>query len=357
MKSKVTAGLQLVSDAENMVKEQVQQIIYAALGPDGINFLKDAHSSGADGLWKSDGVVSPDDVGIRVVRNANGTPEGVRFEMQLGKNISFSTQPGFNIGVPGLDFAVDAPISGNIGVDFVLMVGIDMTNGFYIETGMVDDKGQPIIAKDALGNVLGNELTVSLNVATPGLSATGSLGFLAASAKDLPGARLPVQKADGTVGYPLLITARNVDRSLEGVVIAYKAVSSEDQVGAAYDTTTRTITLAVQQDNTGKAITTGKTLASKANQSESFNKLFSMSVLAEGDSAITPVGSSINLVSTGGKPQPGLTIVPSRPAPTWPTFVTSSRQVPLNQSSMTMCCARSSSRRHRPHPRLRPWPS
>ncbi len=166
MKAKVTAGLQLVSDAENMVKEQVQQIIYAALGPDGINFLKDAHSPGADGLWKSDGIVSPDDVGIRVVRNANGIPEGVRFEMQLGKNIAFTTQPGFNIGVPGLDFAVDAPISGNIGVDFVLMVGIDMTSGFYIETGMVDDKGQPIIAKDALGNLLGNELTVSLNVAT-----------------------------------------------------------------------------------------------------------------------------------------------------------------------------------------------
>ncbi len=211
-----------------------------------------------------------DDVGIRVVRNANGTPEGVRFEMQLGKNIAFTTQPGFSIGVPGLDFAVDAPISGNIGVDFVLMVGIDMTSGFYIETGMVDDKGQPIIAKDALGNVLGNELTVSLNVATPGLSATGSLGFLAASAKDLPGARLPVQKADGSVGYPLLITARSVDRSLEGVAIAYRTVTSEDQVGAAYDSSTRTITLSIQQDASGKALTTGKTLATKANQSDSF---------------------------------------------------------------------------------------
>ncbi len=146
------------------------------------------------------------------------------------------------------------------------------------------------------------------------MSATGSLGFLSASAKDLPGARLPVQMADGTVGYPLLITARSVDRSLEGVMVAYRTVSSEDQVGATYDAGARTITLLLQQDASGKVLTTGKTLASKANQSESFNKLFSLNVIADGDKSVTPVGSAINLVGSSGKAKPGLTIVPKSPS-------------------------------------------
>ncbi len=316
MKNKVSAGLQLVSDAEELVKEQVQQIIYAGLGPDGINFLKDAHSPGPDGLWKKDGVVSPDDVGIRVVKGANGLPEGVRFEMQLGKDISFSTRPGFDIGVPGLDFAVDAPIQGNIGIDFVFMVGIDATSGFYIETGMVDDKGQPIIAKDAIGNVFGNELTVSVNVSTPGLSATGKLGFLAASAKDLPGARLPVQNADGTTGYPLLVTAKTADRNLEGIAIAYQAVATEGAVGASYDSSRRLITFSIQQNASGKVLTTGKTLATKANQSDSFNALFSLNVVADGDKAVIPAGSVIGSTSkdAAGKAKPAISIAPKSPS-------------------------------------------
>ena len=316
VRDKVTAGLQLVTDAEDLVKEQVQQIVYTALGPDGINFIKDSHSPGESGLWKKDGIISQDDVGIRIIKGANGLPEGVRFEMQLGKDIGFSTKPGFDIGVPGLEFNVDAPISGTIGIDFVLMIGIDMKNGFFIETGMVDDKGQPILAKDAQGNALGNELTISLNVATPGLSATGKLGFLAASAKDLPGARLPMQNADGTLGYPLLVTAKNVDRSLEGVSIAYRAVSAENEVGASYDAQTRIITFAIQVDANGKSLTTAKTLATKANASDGFKSTFSLNVVSDGDKAIVPAGAVIASTSkdAAGKSKPAITILPKSPS-------------------------------------------
>ena len=163
-----------------------------------------------------------------------------------GKDIAFSTNPNFDIGVPGLDLKVDAPIQGNINLDFILMVGVDLTSGFFIETGMADPDGKLIGVTDAQGIPLTKEFTIGVNVSTPGLSAVGTLGFLKMGAKDLPGARIAALNPDGTTSFPLLVTSRNVDRSLEGVKIAYQTVATSAGVTAAYDATTRTITFFVQ---------------------------------------------------------------------------------------------------------------
>ena len=313
MKSKVSAGLQAINDAEGYLKEKVQEVIFAGLGPEGINFVKDAHSE--DGtLWKPDGKITKEDVGIRILRDGGTLPTGVRFEMQLGKDIAFSTSPNVDVGVPGLSLKVDAPIQGNINLDFVLMVGVDGDAGFFIETGMADELGNLIGAKDAQGNPLTKELTIGVDVSTPGLTGSGTLGFLSMSAKDLPGARIGVQNADGTQSFPLLVTAIKPDRSLEGVKFAFQTVASKDNVTATYDAGSRTLTFFVEQQG-GKIVTTAKELKDKANQSESFKALFSMNTLGDANKVIVPTGSTLQSTAkdANGKAKQPVVIVPKAP--------------------------------------------
>ncbi len=69
-------------------------------------------------------------------------------------------------------------------------------------------------------------------------------------------------------------------------------------------------------DGKGNVLTSAKTLAEKANASDSFKSTFSLNVTSDGDKAVVPVGAIIGSTTKDavGKAKPALSIVPKSPS-------------------------------------------
>ena len=140
--------------------DAVRQALFEAFGPAGLGLLRDGADTGSD--------VDLDD--IQLV----STPENVSFAMHLGQNLSLLSVPiGFDIGLPALGLAVDGKVNVRLGWDFLMGFGVSRADGVYFNTAAKNDAGNPA-----------PELTVDLDVTTPGLSAAGALAFLQLRAKD-----------------------------------------------------------------------------------------------------------------------------------------------------------------------------
>lgn len=132
--------------------EDVRQDIFDALGPGGINLLKDLNA---------DGLLDLQDVGIEQL------DPGIGFEILVGSELAQLELPiDFDLGIPGLGLDIDANVTGALGFELGLKMGVDLARGFFIDTN------------DTF-------LEVFVDVAVPGLAASGELGFLRVDAAEI----------------------------------------------------------------------------------------------------------------------------------------------------------------------------
>ncbi|NOS71718.1 MAG: hypothetical protein HOP33_17550, partial [Verrucomicrobia bacterium] len=137
----------------------VRQALFDILGPaggNGLDLLADRDS---------DGDVDLDD--LQIVSSA----DQIQFNFRLGRQMTVLSVPlGFDLGLPGLGMDVDGNVQTKLGWSFSLGVGVSRQDGFYFDTSVA------------------NELTVDLDVTTPGLNATGRLALLQLQVTDDPAA-------------------------------------------------------------------------------------------------------------------------------------------------------------------------
>src|SRR5579883_1550468 len=130
--------------------------------------------------------------------NSDGTPDRIQFNTTLVRTLLASATPiGFSTGLPGVGLAVDGNVNAQTGYDFKFNVGVDLTsNEFYVDTATA------------------NELKIDLNIATPGLSATGTLGFLQVNAQDVDDPANPTDQTHLTGEFAINLSDPNSDGRL-----------------------------------------------------------------------------------------------------------------------------------------------
>ncbi|MFY7876758.1 MAG: calcium-binding protein, partial [Pirellula sp.] len=132
----------------------VQQKIYEALGPGGLNWLVDNSDANST-------------VDVNDVVLAQNTASDVRYSVRLKQSLARVVVPvDFDLGLPILGLDVNGQVQLDVGFDWDLTFGLDRRGGFYLGTGVSD------------------ELKLAFEASTPGLSATAKLGFLTATATD-----------------------------------------------------------------------------------------------------------------------------------------------------------------------------
>ncbi|MCA9138495.1 MAG: hypothetical protein KDB00_17105, partial [Planctomycetales bacterium] len=144
-----TSVLNHVSNLADQGSAKVAEGLFAALGPNGLNLLADL---------SGDNVISQADVMVMT------SGDQVDFDILLGKAIDTIDLPvDFDLGLPGLNFDLDAKVQLDFGFEFRLGFGVSKTDGFYFDTV---DSG----------------LTVSFDATIPEIDATGQLALLGISA-------------------------------------------------------------------------------------------------------------------------------------------------------------------------------
>ncbi len=155
----------------------VQNAIFTALGPSGANILPSSVASASEvpiTLYDTDGTAS------------NAEQIDMNLEIK-GTIFTAALDPGFNLGLPGLGLALDGTVQAQLNYDVHLDIGVNSTDFFYIDLG----RDNP-------------ELSLSLDITTPGLHASGTLGFLQLDATD--GTAQGNTKLVGTISADLGVT-------------------------------------------------------------------------------------------------------------------------------------------------------
>ena len=144
----------------------VQTEIFNALGPAGLNLLLDQTGSPE---------VTVDDVMVQITGS-----DRVDFDILLGQALQTVTVPvDFDLGLPGLNLDVDAPVDLDFGYEFDLGFGVSIDEGFYFDT-------------------TDTQLTVSFDAAIPDLDASGQLALLGITATSgIGNDGLPETRFDG----------------------------------------------------------------------------------------------------------------------------------------------------------------
>ncbi len=147
-----------ISDVADQGISLVQTGIFDALGPGGLNLLQDADANGA---------LTRDDV-VAVFDTANNR---VDFDIHLAKAVERLELPvDFDLGLPGLNLDVDAPVELSFGADFRLGFGAGIDEGFFFATDPARTR-----------------LELFFDADVPELSADGELAFLDIVASTIPG--------------------------------------------------------------------------------------------------------------------------------------------------------------------------
>jgi hypothetical protein len=151
----VFGGKDTVTDTLETVGTQgitfVQQALYDAVGPEGLDWLKDS---------TDDAGITLDDVVVTRTPE-QGIPDEVKFNLSLGQDLLELDLPfAFDIGFPGLGLDVDADLKMLLGFEFDIGFGVSKDKGVFLDTSAQD------------------ELKVYLKVLLPEFAATGSLAFL-----------------------------------------------------------------------------------------------------------------------------------------------------------------------------------
>ncbi|MCA9138348.1 MAG: hypothetical protein KDB00_16370, partial [Planctomycetales bacterium] len=133
--------------------EFVQQKLFEALGPGGLDWLNDVDNSG--NVTVDDIVItpSPDQIDINT--------QEVVFGVSLGKTLSEVSVPvDVDLGIPSLGFDVDGEVTLKTGFSFDFGFGISKAHGVFLDVSGAED--------------LGFDFSATL----PNLHADGRLGFL-----------------------------------------------------------------------------------------------------------------------------------------------------------------------------------
>jgi hypothetical protein len=132
--------------------EALKNVLFKAIGPGGIDVLRD---------FNSDGQVTNADIVL------NKTPEDIHYGMLLGASPVLARWEGdADLDLPGLDFKVQGNVLIELPWQLRLGFGISDAVGFYIDTA------------------LQNELSVQLKMTIADASLEGKIGFLRLRAKD-----------------------------------------------------------------------------------------------------------------------------------------------------------------------------
>jgi Ca2+-binding RTX toxin-like protein len=253
--------------------QDVRQDLLDAIGPNGIKLLKDK---------TGDGQVTIDDI---VIKQLN---PGIGFEILLGSNLAKLDLPiDFDLGIPGLSLDINANVTGELGFDLGLSFGVDLANGFFIDT------------RDSFLNVF-------VDVGVPGLSATGELAFLRLNADEVLASAVAVLGAgDNTKKSQLKISSVAVGGVANfNVKIIQDNSLIANQETATYDAGTSTLTLTINQ-----AVTTAGGLVNRINNTAGLSSQFVASKLGDGTGLVSAtqkvVGTSkSSAVALIGKNQP-----------------------------------------------------
>ncbi|MEM6474496.1 MAG: hypothetical protein AAF802_33495, partial [Planctomycetota bacterium] len=136
-----------IEDVAEQGVSLVQTGIFDALGPGGLNWLLDS---------TGDMLVTRDDVVAAIDSESNR----VDFDIKLGKPRQAIELPvDFDLGLPGLNFELDAPVDLEFGFAFDLGFGVGVNEGFFLD---VQDTG----------------ILVDFVAAVEDLNASGELAFL-----------------------------------------------------------------------------------------------------------------------------------------------------------------------------------
>ena len=145
----------------------VRQAIYNSIGPGGLNILVDF----ATGLPT---ITKPDDIEI-VCQNKE-----IDFRLRLKDSLTFipfsagATTP-WTLGPPSPNLSVSGAVSINLSYDVLLDFGLNATKGFFAVTTH-PDPANPLVEVP--------EYQATLTGTIPGITATGTLGFLSLTATD-----------------------------------------------------------------------------------------------------------------------------------------------------------------------------
>lgn len=146
------------ADGSNPTLHMVADVLYSALGPDGVDLLTDANE---------DEVVTVEDIGLELTTGTGSIVTGVLFHLPLGRNDELLSESiAFDLGVPGLGLEVDGDVRLEADFRLDLGIGLSIDDGVYIDTSA------------------DNELQLSIEATIPGLTAKGTLGFLQLNVSD-----------------------------------------------------------------------------------------------------------------------------------------------------------------------------
>ncbi len=171
-----TVTSQLENDPQ-IAATDVQNALYDALGPTGLNWLVELTTTGA--------TPASDYVALQE------TTDNDHFKIQLQKSLaSVSTSIAANLGLSGLGLSVNGNASLNAGFNATLGFGLSTTNGFYVDStdtaSVTFDAELPSNATAALGflqfNVSNNtpqtpQLSGGLSLALNNVNGTGRLSL------------------------------------------------------------------------------------------------------------------------------------------------------------------------------------
>lgn len=139
-----------IDSLTNPTGEQIRGAIATALNSLGV--LQD---------FNGDGLKDAQD--IEVLEST----DNLQFSFKVGKDgASFSTPLSTTVGLPNLGLSIDGSVAAKLDYGFNLAFGLNKTDGFYLDTSA------------------SNELSLGLDLTTPGLNANARLGFLQFNAID-----------------------------------------------------------------------------------------------------------------------------------------------------------------------------
>ncbi|TWU49227.1 PKD domain-containing protein [Rubripirellula reticaptiva] len=208
--------------------DDVRQDLLDAVGPNGINLLKDL---------TGDNQVTIDDI---VIQQLN---PGIGFQILLGNDLGQLDLPiDFDLGIPGLNLDVDANVTGTLGFELGMSFGVDLDHGFFIDTGE-------------------SFLEVFVDVGVPGLSASGELGFLRLDADLWRDSQGNLAKPAALIGDEQPLNSQFNITSMAGGSTANFDVrvvqkTAQDNNDFVYDLSRRALTLKVSGATTAQNVVT-----------------------------------------------------------------------------------------------------
>ncbi len=166
-----------LENVETLTQQTIQQAIFEAFGPDGLQIL-------ADRVDDLDQALTVDDVKLEIVTSPLGLIDEISYDFALAGEYIVNQPVDFDLGLDGLGLDVDADLNLDVGYQIAVGFGISREDGFFINTVHPGSDPEFRISVDA---------TLSDRALNHPAQATAELFFLQLTATDQQ-----VTRADGS---------------------------------------------------------------------------------------------------------------------------------------------------------------